>query len=43
MALRDLVTDGDVAKAGRPSSWSSGRARAITGQSLPVNAGEPMR
>jgi NAD(P)-dependent dehydrogenase (short-subunit alcohol dehydrogenase family) len=41
MALPDLATDGDVADAA--VFLSSDRARAITGQSLLVNAGELMR
>ncbi|MFD5769436.1 SDR family oxidoreductase [Streptomyces sp. NPDC127049] len=41
MALPDLATDGDVADA--VAFLASARARAITGQSLLVNAGELMR
>ncbi|MER5973520.1 SDR family oxidoreductase [Streptomyces sp. NPDC002055] len=41
MALPDLATDGDVAQA--VVFLASDRARAITGQSLLVNAGEVMR
>ncbi|MEV6163945.1 SDR family oxidoreductase [Streptomyces sp. NPDC052052] len=41
MALPDLATDGDVAEAA--AFLASDRARAITGQSLLVNAGELMR
>jgi NAD(P)-dependent dehydrogenase (short-subunit alcohol dehydrogenase family) len=41
MALPDLATDGDVADAA--VFLASNRARAITGQSLLVNAGELMR
>ncbi|MGW1806513.1 SDR family oxidoreductase [Streptomyces sp. NPDC002078] len=41
MALPELATDGDVADAA--VFLSSDRARAITGQSLLVNAGELMR
>lgn len=41
MALPDLATDGDVAEAA--VFLTSDRARAITGQSLLVNAGELMR
>ncbi|MER6996948.1 SDR family oxidoreductase [Streptomyces sp. NPDC000410] len=41
MALPDLATDGDVADA--VAFLASDRARAITGQSLLVNAGELMR
>ncbi|MGA4841333.1 SDR family oxidoreductase [Streptomyces sp. G45] len=41
MALPDLATDGDVAEA--CVFLASDRARAITGQSLLVNAGEVMR
>ncbi|MFF3644018.1 SDR family oxidoreductase [Streptomyces sp. NPDC002564] len=41
MALPDLATDGDVADAA--AFLASDRARAITGQSLLVNAGEIMR
>ncbi|MGW2654183.1 SDR family oxidoreductase [Streptomyces sp. NPDC001478] len=41
MALPDLATDGDVAEA--VVFLASDRARAITGQSLLVNAGELMR
>ncbi|MFB7914737.1 SDR family oxidoreductase [Streptomyces sp. NPDC056061] len=41
MALPDLATDGDVAEAA--VFLASDRARAITGQSLLVNAGELMR
>jgi NAD(P)-dependent dehydrogenase (short-subunit alcohol dehydrogenase family) len=41
MALPELATDGDVAEAA--AFLASGRARAITGQSLLVNAGELMR
>ncbi|MFF9351526.1 SDR family oxidoreductase [Streptomyces sp. NPDC014734] len=41
MALPDLATDGDVAEAA--AFLVSDRARAITGQSLLVNAGELMR
>lgn len=41
MALPDLATDGDVADAA--VFFASDRARAITGQSLLVNAGELMR
>ncbi|WP_327355437.1 SDR family oxidoreductase [Streptomyces sp. NBC_01304] len=41
MALPELATDGDVADA--CAFLSSDRARAITGQSLLVNAGELMR
>ncbi|MFF6887327.1 SDR family oxidoreductase [Streptomyces sp. NPDC012421] len=41
MALPDLATDGDVADA--VAFLASPRARAITGQSLLVNAGELMR
>ncbi|QEU93714.1 SDR family oxidoreductase [Streptomyces kanamyceticus] len=41
MALPDLATDGDVADA--VAFLASERARAITGQSLLVNAGELMR
>ncbi|WP_411106737.1 SDR family oxidoreductase [Streptomyces sp. cmx-4-9] len=41
MALPDLATDGDVADAA--AFLASDRARAITGQSLLVNAGEVMR
>ncbi|MEU5594470.1 SDR family oxidoreductase [Streptomyces sp. NPDC020298] len=41
MALPDLATDGDVADAA--AFLASDRARAITGQSLLVNAGELMR
>ncbi|MCX5362803.1 SDR family oxidoreductase [Streptomyces sp. NBC_00124] len=41
MALPDLATDGDVADAA--VFLASDRARAITGQSLLVNAGELMR
>jgi NAD(P)-dependent dehydrogenase (short-subunit alcohol dehydrogenase family) len=41
MALPDLATDGDVADA--TVFLASDRARAITGQSLLVNAGELMR
>jgi len=41
MALPDLATDGDVAEA--TVFLASDRARAITGQSLLVNAGELMR
>lgn len=41
MALPDLATDGDVADA--VVFLASDRARAITGQSLLVNAGEIMR
>ncbi|MGW0731467.1 SDR family oxidoreductase [Streptomyces sp. NPDC002851] len=41
MALPDLATDGDVADA--CVFLASDRARAITGQSLLVNAGELMR
>ncbi|WP_030786211.1 SDR family oxidoreductase [Streptomyces sp. NRRL S-920] len=41
MALPDLATDGDVADA--VVFLASDRARAITGQSLLVNAGELMR
>ncbi|GHK02666.1 putative short-chain dehydrogenase/reductase [Streptomyces sp. Y2F8-2] len=41
MALPDLATDGDVADAA--VFLASHRARAITGQSLLVNAGELMR
>ncbi|MGW2326568.1 SDR family oxidoreductase [Streptomyces sp. NPDC001700] len=41
MALPDLATDGDVAEAA--VFLASDRARAITGQSLLVNAGEVMR
>lgn len=40
-ALPDLATDGDVAEAA--VFLASDRARAITGQSLLVNAGELMR
>lgn len=41
MALPELATDGDVAQAA--TFLASDRARAITGQSLLVNAGELMR
>ncbi|RFU86039.1 SDR family NAD(P)-dependent oxidoreductase [Streptomyces triticagri] len=41
MALPEMATDGDVADA--CAFLSSDRARAITGQSLLVNAGEVMR
>ncbi|WP_030619864.1 SDR family oxidoreductase [Streptomyces fulvoviolaceus] len=41
MALPDLASDGDVADAA--AFLASDRARAITGQSLLVNAGELMR
>ena len=41
MALPDLATDADVADAA--AFLASDRARAITGQSLLVNAGELMR
>ncbi|MFJ8299110.1 SDR family oxidoreductase [Streptomyces sp. NPDC094447] len=41
MALPELATDGDVAEAA--AFLASDRARAITGQSLLVNAGELMR
>ncbi|MGW1067342.1 SDR family oxidoreductase [Streptomyces aureus] len=41
MALPELATDGDVADA--VAFLASDRARAITGQSLLVNAGEIMR
>ena len=41
MALPDMPTDGDVADAA--VFLASDRARAITGQSLLVNAGELMR
>ena len=41
MALPELATDGDVAEAAL--FFASDRARAITGQSLLVNAGEQMR
>ncbi|GHG24340.1 SDR family oxidoreductase [Streptomyces zaomyceticus] len=41
MALPELATDGDVSEAA--VFLSSDRARAITGQSLLVNAGELMR
>lgn len=41
MALPELATDGDVAEAA--AFLASARARAITGQSLLVNAGELMR
>ncbi|GAA2329453.1 MULTISPECIES: SDR family oxidoreductase [Streptomyces] len=41
MALPELATDGDVAEAA--VFLASDRARAITGQSLLVNAGELMR
>lgn len=41
MALPELATDGDVAEA--VAFLASERARAITGQSLLVNAGELMR
>ncbi|WP_329119456.1 SDR family oxidoreductase [Streptomyces sp. NBC_01353] len=41
MALPELATDGDVAEAA--AFLVSDRARAITGQSLLVNAGELMR
>lgn len=41
MALPELATDGDVAEA--TAFLASDRARAITGQSLLVNAGELMR
>ncbi|MFF5446827.1 SDR family oxidoreductase [Streptomyces sp. NPDC012888] len=41
MALPELATDGDVADAA--VFFASDRARAITGQSLLVNAGELMR
>ncbi len=41
MALPELATDGDVADAA--VFLASDRARAITGQSLLVNAGELMR
>jgi NAD(P)-dependent dehydrogenase (short-subunit alcohol dehydrogenase family) len=41
MALPELATDGDVAQAA--AFLVSDRARAITGQSLLVNAGELMR
>lgn len=41
MALPELATDGDVAEA--VVFLASDRARAITGQSLLVNAGEVMR
>ncbi|WP_351226872.1 SDR family oxidoreductase [Streptomyces sp. NPDC002133] len=41
MALPELATDGDVAEA--VAFLASDRARAITGQSLLVNAGELMR
>ncbi|MFI6639393.1 SDR family oxidoreductase [Streptomyces sp. NPDC050504] len=41
MALPDLATDGDVAQAA--AFLASDGARAITGQSLLVNAGELMR
>jgi NAD(P)-dependent dehydrogenase (short-subunit alcohol dehydrogenase family) len=41
MALPELATDGDVADAA--AFLVSDRARAITGQSLLVNAGELMR
>jgi NAD(P)-dependent dehydrogenase (short-subunit alcohol dehydrogenase family) len=41
MALPELATDGDVAQAA--AFLASDRARAITGQSLLVNAGELMR
>ncbi|MER5929509.1 SDR family oxidoreductase [Streptomyces sp. NPDC002054] len=41
MALPELATDGDVADA--TAFLASDRARAITGQSLLVNAGELMR
>ncbi|MEU8522638.1 SDR family oxidoreductase [Streptomyces sp. NBC_01216] len=41
MALPELATDGDVAQAA--VFLASERARAITGQSLLVNAGEVMR
>lgn len=41
MALPELATDGDVADAA--VFLVSDRARAITGQSLLVNAGELMR
>ncbi|MFD4373928.1 SDR family oxidoreductase [Streptomyces sp. NPDC058486] len=41
MALPELATDGDVADA--VAFLASARARAITGQSLLVNAGELMR
>jgi enoyl-[acyl-carrier-protein] reductase (NADH) len=41
MALPELATDGDVADAA--VFLASERARAITGQSLLVNAGELMR
>ncbi|GAB2754424.1 hypothetical protein GCM10027072_60520 [Streptomyces bullii] len=40
-ALPELATDGDVADAA--VFLASDRARAITGQSLLVNAGELMR
>ncbi len=40
MALPELATDGDVAEAAL--FFASDRARAITGQSLLVNAGELM-
>ncbi|UNO41456.1 SDR family oxidoreductase [Streptomyces sp. MST-110588] len=41
MALPEMATDGDVAEAA--AFLASDRARAITGQSLLVNAGELMR
>ncbi len=41
MALPELVTDGDVAEAA--VFLAPDRARATTGQSLRVNAGELMR
>jgi enoyl-[acyl-carrier-protein] reductase (NADH) len=41
MALPELATDSDVADAA--AFLASDRARAITGQSLLVNAGELMR
>lgn len=41
MALPEPATDGDVAEAA--AFLASDRARAITGQSLLVNAGELMR
>lgn len=41
IALPELATDGDVADAS--VFLASDRARAITGQSLLVNAGELMR
>lgn len=41
MALPEPATDGDVAEA--VTFLASDRARAITGQSLLVNAGELMR